>query len=746
MKKIIIALSFLILSNQSFAKDKEIWKISEEKTITVAGPQLIYPEQYLLAKLNTTSFQLFQIQIPTEESGQTILLSLPTPDGNMMDFQVFECPMMEKELADRYPEIKTYTAISVVDARVTAKLDFTPYGFHAKVFDGENTYFIDPYKDIPSDWYIIFYKRDFKKNLNDRMACMIDDSENYLNSQQAITLTENGLPSMAQKQNGTNKRAYRLALACTKEYSVAVAGANPTKANVLSKMVTTMNRVNGVFERDLSMHANLVAKNDTLIFLNNGPYTNNNGGTMLGQNQTTVDARIGSANYDYGHVFSTGGGGIASLGCVCSNNSKAQGVTGSSNPVGDPFDIDYVAHEMGHQFGGNHTFNSVTGSCGGGNRNGGTAFEIGSATTIMGYAGICGTDDIQAHSNDYYHAISLEEMTKSGVMACATNTPSNNALPTLSAITQTYIIPYRTSFELTASGTDGDNDPLTYCWEEFDKSNSGGAWDATTTTGPILRSFSPATSKTRMFPTLKYLVQNVESYKGERLPNNARFVKFRCTLRDIHNGYGAFFTSPDTLKLDVRTTTGLFRVTSQNTAGQNFTGGTPMTFTWDVAGTNGAPFNTAKVDIFFTADSGKTWPYIVATGIPNNGTFNGFCPNVDATWGRIKVKASDNVYFDLNDEWMKTKKVNYPAGLSSINEEEFAIFPNPTYANTPLTIILPQNIKDSKLEIYSNVGQLVFSKHVYDKDQIGLQHLSKGIYYAKFIVAERTIVKKILIQ
>lgn len=747
MKKSLLLLIVIISCFSSKAIPfQQLWTLSADKEVSAPGERILYPISYSLAKLNSLEFKQLQLFIPNEESGQYNTISLPTPSGVEMEFNIQEVSMMEKPLADKYPMIKTYTAISKVNPMITAKLDFTLYGFHAKVFNGSETYFIDPYTNINSDWYIIYYKNQYAKPIQHRMHCDVDKENELSAPETAIDISGNTLPQNSYKQNGTNKRNYRLALACTMEYSTAVGGANPTKASVLSAMVTSMNRVNGVFEREFSMHATLVANNDTLIYLPGGtdPYTNNNGSTMLGQNQTTVNARIGSANYDYGHVFSTGGGGIASLGSVCSANSKAQGVTGSPNPVGDPFDIDYVAHEMGHQFGGSHTFNSITGSCSG-NRSGTSAYEIGSATTIQGYAGICGNDDIQNNSDDYYHIRSLEQMTGTNVMACAQNTASNNALPTLNPIDTTYIIPYKTPFELTASGVDTDNDPLTYCWEEYDRGGNGAAWDAVTTVAPIFRSFDPSTSRTRTIPQRSQLMLNVESYKGEVLSVNQRIVRFRCTLRDMHNGYGAFYTSTDTLKLDVRTTTGLYRVTSQNTNGVVWTGSSPQTVNWDVAGTNAAPFNCANVDIFVSIDSGKTWPHVLATNVPNNGTANVLSPNVDAEGARIKVKGAGNVFFDLNDNYFRINKINYPAGLNEITENQVSVFPNPTKG--VFTIEIPSELKSASLQVVNNVGAIVFESSIESKATISLPTISKGVYFVKIKSANnKQLVKKIIVE
>ncbi|PID69763.1 MAG: hypothetical protein CR985_04190, partial [Flavobacteriales bacterium] len=320
--------------------------------------------------------------------------------------------------------------------------------------------------------YSIFKKEDAISQLP--FSCLAENLENHVKSVSTKALNTNDL----------KLRTYRLAIATTEEYSnfqVDEAGLG-TGANrndsinaVMSAIVVTMTRVNAVFGNDLAIKMQLVPNNDKIIFLEtdpgDDPYTDDNSSKMLTQNQTTLDNIIGFSNYDIGHVFSTGGGGLAYLASVCTN-SKAKGVTGSSNPIGEPFYIDYVAHEMGHQFGANHTFNGTAGSCGGGNRNDPTAVEPGSGSTIMGYAGLCANHNVQNLSDSYFHKVSIEEIMNNvtnGAGQCATisNFANNLHVPVVNAGAD-FTIPKSTPFALTGQGSDADGNVLTYCWEQID--------------------------------------------------------------------------------------------------------------------------------------------------------------------------------------------------------------------------------------------------------------------------------------
>ncbi|MCB0515501.1 MAG: zinc-dependent metalloprotease family protein [Chitinophagales bacterium] len=662
-----LLLCFLFASPLLFAQNNaaNYWLPVDEAQIVNKGERRIIPERYKTYALDIENLQIALIGAPERFSenanNNAFEVSLPAPDGSFATFKIVESAVMPDKLAKQFDEIKTYSGWGVTDPYASIKLDITPHGFHAMILTiDKGSYFIDPYQTNDRENYLVYYKKDFlyKIDGND-FTCEFEDNIHGkvkdVNNDPNFTLK---IPS------DCNLRTYDLALACTGEYAAFHGG---TVALALAAMNTTLNRVNGVYEKDLGITLVLVANNSSLVYINSStdPYTNNNGSTMLGQNQTTCDNVIGNANYDIGHVFSTGGGGVAYLGCICNSSNKAGGVTGSSSPVGDPFDIDYVAHEMGHQFGGSHTFNATDGSCGGGNRTASAAYEPGSASTIMGYAGICGAADIQPHSDDYYHAYSLSQInTELLSSSCFVLSSNGNNAPTVNA-GNNYTIPASTPFVLTATASDTDGDPISYCWEEMDLGSAITSPTATQTSGPNFRSFSPTASPSRYFPRLDDLVNNV-SPTWEVLPSANRTLNFRVNARDNHAGLGC--TDSDNMTVSVNNSAGPFLVTAPNTA-VSWAAGSSQTVTWDVAGTTASPISCANVDILLSIDGGFTYPITLATNVPNDGSETITVPNNPSTTCRVFVRCSNNIFFDISNQ-------NFT--ITAPTTPDFALSANPT--------------------------------------------------------------------
>lgn len=611
----------------------ELWREVAPDALGDAAAAPIQPQRLRAWHLDIDGLERLLSQAPSEGETLGLLVELPTPDGTLETFSVFDSPVMAPELAARFPEIRTFLVRSRSSAS-RGRIDVTPQGFHAMIHSPNGTWFIDPYIPQSRDTAISYYKRDYSRTDND-FTCLVEGDTPVQRPENAPLVPIEG-----------ELLTYRCAIACTGEYSTFHGGTVPL---VMAAIVTALNRVNEVYENDLAIRMILVPNNDLLVYLNAGsdPYSNNSGSTMLGQNQTNVTSVIGSANYDIGHVFSTGGGGVASLGVVCSNGSKARGVTGLSNPIGDSFYIDYVAHEMGHQWSGNHTFNGSSGSCSGGNRNGSTAYEPGSGSTIMAYAGICAPQNLQGNSDAYFHGVSYDEIvdfSRNGTgSTCGTPLVVSNQAPAVEA-GGNYTIPSQTPFELTASASDADGDSITYCWEQFDLGPAG-APNTDTGTGPIFRSWNPSSSPTRTFPRLSDLLNNTVPF-GEVLPTTTRSLNFRVTVRDNHAGGGG--VDFDAMSISVTNTAGPFQVTSPNTA-VTWNGTDTETVTWNVANTTAAPVSAATVDILFSSDGGQTYSTLVSD-VPNDGSESVTVPNVDTTQARIKVIGHNNIFFDISNQ------------------------------------------------------------------------------------------------
>lgn len=403
-----------------------------------AVPMRLKLKRYSLYKLNVGMLRA-QFKTVAHSYEKASVMNIPMPNGTVRAFKVWETPMMEAQMAEQYPDIKTYTGEAVDDRRVTAKFDFTLFGFHSVIFDGEQVAFIDPYDQYNDGYYVLHYKSDEDRAYSQRMSCKVHTDNDLQTDKMQLLPTalpatdikqlniltpQNGLsatgmvrlpgtsPTMeAVPTNGTSIRTYRIAVSANNQYCVAATGiTSPTIAQCLSSITTSMNRVNGVYNRELAVQLNFVANESTIIWPSatgsaNGadPFSSINSDALacINQNQVTCDARIGNANYDVGHLFTTGAGGLAALGVICNTTNKARGVTGSSFPVGDAYDIDYVCHELGHQFGSNHTFNNNVDNACAGNASAANAYEPASGATIMDYAGICSPDNIQLNSDAY---------------------------------------------------------------------------------------------------------------------------------------------------------------------------------------------------------------------------------------------------------------------------------------------------------------------------------------------------------
>jgi hypothetical protein len=623
------------------------------------GNPTIQPAEYRTVGLDIEAIRQVLDSSPHENDASarnsSAVIELPMPDGTMEMFSFVNSPVMAPELVVKYPEIQVFLGQGIDNPSSTLRFDLTPQGFHAMILSTEATVYIDPYTSGDLTKCISYTKNSFYEATDKQHGgCIVEDGHlegvtpKAQNSIQTPK-TSNSKPQVLQMgmqksmmvSNGSTLRTYRLALACTGEYGQYHGG---TIAGALAAMNTSMARVNGVFERDVCIRMIMVANNEDVIFLNSGsdPYSNGNGSAMLSQNQSTCDSNIGSNNYDIGHVFSTGGGGVAYLQSPCGGN-KAGGVTGQNSPANDPFDIDYVAHEMGHQWGANHTQNN---SC---NRSSGAAYEPGSASTIMGYAGIC-SPNLQSNSDDHFHNHSINEMiafTNGSGNSCASSSATNNNIPTVSTMGGGSTIPANTPFELIASGSDSDGDPITYNWEEYDlgPSTASGDNNLTNPSGnqPIFRSWSSTTSNTRVFPRISDLVNGTTTI-GEHMPSYSRGLQFKCSVRDNRAGGGAF--TDELMSISVDGNSGPFVLTSPNN------GSVPNGFaniSWNVAGTDQPPVNCTAVAIYLSTDGGYSFPTLLASGVANSGSATVLIPALTTTTARFKIKGEGNVFFDISD-------------------------------------------------------------------------------------------------
>jgi hypothetical protein len=605
-----------------------IWaEVAAVKPPAAAQPYVrILPQAYRAFEMKEGALKRLLGTAPLEftpaAAAGNLVLAVPMPDGTFARFRIAESPILSAKLAATHPELKTYTGQGIDDPAATMRCDTTPLGFHAMVLSTQGAVYVDPLWPGDVSHYVSYYERDLSPRGRE-FTCLVTGS--------APQILRGGL--VAAPPSGANLRTYRLAMTATGEYTVYFGGTAAAQAQI----TTTVNRVTGIYEREVAIRLNIVAFNIYTDPATDPFDTSSVDGALLDANNNDLNANVGSANYDIGHLVSaSGGGGLAGLGVVC-GGSKGRGATALPNPQGDGFDVDYVAHEMGHQFGGDHTFNSTADNCGGGNREASSAYEPGSGTTIMAYAGICDPENVQLHSDPYFHTRSFDQITdfREAGGNCGVQTATGNTAPTVNAGAD-YTIPRDTPFTLTAAGSDADGDALTYCWEEFDLGAS--TPPPNMADGPLFRSRPPTVSPSRTFPRLSTILSG-SSDPWERLPTVDRAMSFRCTVRDNRAGGGG--VNYDSMVVTVSGDP--FRVTAPN-GGETLAAGEPTTVTWDVGGGSVA----SNVNILISYDGGNNFTTLLPN-TPNDGSESVTLPCTTGATMRIKVEAVGNIFFDISD-------------------------------------------------------------------------------------------------
>ncbi|NEX88229.1 GlyGly-CTERM sorting domain-containing protein [Aeromonas rivipollensis] len=554
-------------------------------------------------------------------------LTLPLPDGKEVTFNLQPYDLLPSDLAARYPGILAFKGYDESNPVETGRFDLGPQGFHAMFSHQGRMVFVDPLRN--GEGYAIYYQQDAHSRLEEEADKVIGSQAKALARQVLV--------------DGNERKRYVIAISAAGEYTQYHGG---TVEAGLGAIATLLNRVNEVYQRDVAAEFQLASGNDTIIFTDTAtdPFNNDDGDidanvTVQQNAQTQAGTKLGA--FDIGHVVNTGGGGLAGLGVLCTAE-KSAGMTGSPNPVGDAFFIDYVAHEIGHQFGADHTFNGTTGSCGGGNREASQAWEPGSGSSIMAYAGICGEENLQANSLPYFHSKSIEQMRAhmARVASCGSSQSLTNNAPQVAAGND-YVIPANTPFVLKGAGADLDQDPLSYTWEQIDLGTESFSVASMVDDGsrPLFRFVAPTALPERTLPSLPSLLSNTLA-KGEAWPATNRELNFRLTARDGKGG-----VATDDMKIQVVNTGSAFRLTSPLVTPLG--AGANQTIGWDVAGTNAAPINCSKVDLSLTRDEGVSWT-LLASGQPNSGSASVTIPAGNDGTARLKVACSDNLFFAIS--------------------------------------------------------------------------------------------------
>jgi subtilisin-like proprotein convertase family protein len=570
-----------------------------------------------------------ELQSFPKSGKHTKIVNFPNENGQSIPFKVSEVSTLSPELAAKYPFIKSYVGHSL-DGQEKIRFSVSHRGIQSMIVhaDAKGNTFMQK----TGDGKYVVYKREGNASRDMDFVCS------------TLPEVQKNIGRAMRPVTGQVLRKFRLAVSASGEYTDHHGG---TVADALAAINATVTRINEVFETDLAITLELVTSTDQVIFTDaeTDPYD----GNLNFQVQTTLNNTIGAENYDIGHLFhdDVAGGNAGFVGSVCIDNRKGSAYAASPEPEGDVFDLDFVAHEMGHQFGANHTWSFESE---------GTQVqaEPASGTTIMGYAGITLNNDVAPNGDDYFHYYSIVQIADYlESVSCAETLPLTNNPPVIAPIGN-FTIPKSTAFALTGSASDPDvGDMLTYAWEQVDDGVvSRATFGPTNPGGANFRSLKPSADPTRYFPRLSRVLQGnltqtnpPEGSAWETVSDVEREMNFALTVRDNTLGGGQVVS--DLVNVVVTNSAGPFIVTSQAN-NEIYAAGSVQEITWDVADTDKAIVNAQTVDILLSIDGGLTFPIPLAENVTNDGSHNVVIPGDATTQVRIMVKANNNIFFAIN--------------------------------------------------------------------------------------------------
>ncbi|WP_226064544.1 reprolysin-like metallopeptidase [Kaistella polysaccharea] len=623
------------------------------------------------------------------------LLKLPLGDGRLESFSLTENDLTK----NRNLSIKTYDGLSK-DGKTSLKLSIFSNKINAIIKSESGYYMFEPYQTQGKDYRLYNMFDDMGANV----SCGIDKnlalkSEFADIKKQASALK---LASATYFPYGNNLRKFRMAIATTGEFTQNFGNQD----NALAEALNMLNLINLVFETELSVSFVAINEtlNKTLIFSNptTDPFTVSSTfasatNSQAGFNTLNTNGTLPYSKYDIAHTFhimpgtgSTAQGQAGPNPCTAGSSARAWSQWTASMPRGATANL--IIHEMGHQFSAWHTYNAVGGSVGSETfcTNGWddtSAVEPGSGTTIMSYANNCKVPVDQTNSGknqlNYFNAKSLDQILYSLAVraTCFTNAATGNTPPSSNAGAD-IVIPKNTPFKLKGIATDKDGNSLSYTWEQADVATAsdkgafgynvvgvGGYTAVNSTTAPLFRSEQTRENTERIFPKLQYILNNnniAPDIDAEALPQVARNMKFRFTVRDNKIGGGGVDSDEMVIRVD---DSGPLKVTSQNTTGITAAANTNLNITWAV---NNTQTIKDKVTILLSVDGGYTFPYVLKQDAPNNGVATVTVPNVPGTTkARIKVTAllsGGAEFFDISE-------TNFSITNASCNAQSTIISP-----------------------------------------------------------------------